>query len=65
MVYEGQYHVVQETSEKVHFEYIVCVARILCLITQVPQSRKTVPIGGAPYKSAKKGGGRSFECFRI
>ena len=22
-VYEGQYHVVQETSEKVHFEYFV------------------------------------------
>ena len=27
-------------------------------------SRKR-PMGGAPYKSAKEEGGRSFECFHI
>ena len=31
----------------------------------VQQSHKRVPMGRAPYKFAKEGGGRSFECFSI
>ena len=31
----------------------------------VPQSFERMPMGRAPYKSAKQGGGRYFECFGI
>ena len=33
--------------------------------TYIPHSRERVPMVGAPYKSAKEGGGHYFECFGI
>ena len=38
--------------------------QFLCITVAITvQSRERVPMGGTHYKSAKEGGGYSFECF--
>ena len=36
-----------------------------CEMTHIPLSPEKGPMGRAPYKSAKEGGGRFFDHFRI
>ena len=59
VVYEGQYHVVQETSEKVHFHFF----GFMFNHPSTSQSHETMSMGGVPYKFAKRGLGTFFECF--